>query len=247
MLDKRVLPWLLTLLTSRAAQRTYQRHCECEYAVDGKCAYTLLLPTTTSGEMVCPVADSSHSLSRLRDDVTALQTWTGEQAKALVTLQNAVGNLTAAVQRLQDAESGGSGTDSRIAAEVDAVREAVDRLNRTVVGLATLCCGDNQLRPSDSNATRPSGSAVLVSKYRLCAVRGLLIDSINDSAITASSVDQSSSTTDVRINSTESDAWCPSDTGRSCRPTAVTARPIRQNISGMENDIGGEGSIQQEA
>ena len=26
------------------SQRTYMRTCDCEYVVDGKCAYTLLLP-----------------------------------------------------------------------------------------------------------------------------------------------------------------------------------------------------------
>lgn len=164
---------LVCLVALIDAQRTYRRHCECEYAVNGQCAYTLLLPTTPSGEMACPLTNSSDSLGRLQDDVSALQAWTGEQAKAVVTLQNAVNSLT---------DSGGNGTDS---AAMDAVRAAVERLNRTVVELAALCrgrCGDDR-PPSDSNATRPSESEAelerrVVGKYRLCVERGLVVSGI---------------------------------------------------------------------
>ena len=35
---------LLSSLHNVSSQRTYMRTCDCEYVVDGKCAYTLLLP-----------------------------------------------------------------------------------------------------------------------------------------------------------------------------------------------------------
>jgi len=217
----RSLLWLLTLVTLSGAQRTYQRHCDCEYSVDGRCAYTLLLPMTNSGEMTCPLVNSSESLSRLQDDVGALQTWTGEQAKAIVTLQNTVSTLTDAVQRLQDAdhdedgarESTDTPSDSQSDA-IDAVKAAVDQLNRTMVELTALCrsrCSD------DDQLTRLERQ--LVGKYRLCRVRGLIISSINNSAITASSVNHLASASDVRINSTsyynDSGSWCPSDPSES--------------------------------
>jgi len=210
------LVWLLVSVTVSAGQRTYQRHCECEYSVDGRCAYTLLLPTMNSGEMACPLSNSSASLSRLQDDVSALRSWTGEHAKAVVTLHNTVNTLTAAVQLLQDAEGRGNGKgesrDSRTAA-TDAVKAAVDQLNRTVVELTALCRG--RCGPDTDTKTPPDSERQLVTKYRLCAVRGLIINTINDSAITASSVNEFASTSDVRINDSDSPGWCPSDPGES--------------------------------
>jgi len=208
----RALLWLVMFVTLSGSQRTYQRHCECEYWLDGRCAYTLLLPTTKSGD-VCPLVNST-ALSRLQDDVTTLQTWTGEQAKAVVTLQNSVIALSATVQRLQDAGGSEDSSDSQSAA-MNAVKAAVDQLNRTVVELTALCSGRCGNETETTTLERQ-----LVSKYRLCAVRGLIVNSINDSAITASSVNQSTSTSDIRINSSSSDndsggGWCPSNPGES--------------------------------
>ena len=204
------LLWLMLMLVALSgAQRTYQRHCECEYFVDGRCAYTLLLPTTNSGEMTCPLSNSSGSLSRLQDDVSALQTWTGEEAKALLILQNTVSSLATAVQRLQDAEGGGNGTRE---SPIDAVKAAVDQLNRTVIQLTTLCrdrCSDDQL-PTDSNTTTVSETLErrLISKYRLCADRGLIniVDIVysNDSNVSLSSSTNNTNYTAV---------WCLSNTG----------------------------------
>jgi len=240
--DVRALVWLVTVMTwCSEAQRTYQRHCDCEYVVDGRCAYMLLLPTMSGGEMTCPPvgANLSDSLSRLRDDVGALQTWTGEHAKAVVTLQNAVGGLTEAVQRLQRGGGGGDSTPGSI----DAVTAAVDRLNRTVADLTALCggrCGD------DPNTT---GTEAVVNRYRLCGERGLIVvNSVDDSAITASSVRQSSSASDVRINSSSSaddsdsaGAWCAADdTGQhlSCvhSPSSViTASTLLAHLTYVTN------------
>ena len=197
------LVWLLMLVTPGGdAQRTYQRHCECEYFVDGRCAYTLLLPTTTQGEMSCPLSNSSAAAGRLLDDVSALRTWTGEQAKALVTLQNSVSTLAAAVRRLDGSEGAGNGPSDAM----DALKMAVDQLNRTVVELTALCrgrCADDRLG-TDSNSTALERR--LVDKYRLCALRGL----IDASEILYSS--QSASTNSTNFT----DVWCPSGTGGEC-------------------------------
>jgi len=210
---------MLVVVTPTSAQRTYQRHCDCEYWVNGKCAYTLLVPATSNGDMTCPLANSSASLSRLQDDVSALQTWTGEQAKAVVMLQNSINALMAAVRRLETADgtrrpATDTSNSSQSAAALDDIKTAVDQLNRTVVRLTALCrgrCSD------DTSATSSSLERQLVSKYQLCAVRGLIVSTVNNSAITASSVNESVSTSDVRINSTSDDnnsgGWCPSQSG----------------------------------
>jgi len=210
MLVVRCLLLPVIIVTFSVSQRTYQRHCDCEYSADGRCAYTLLLPTTSSGDMTCPLVNSSVSL---QNDVSELKRWTGEQAKAVVTLQNSVNTLTAAVERLQDAQIGQDAAEksSRTAysqsSAIDDVKAAVDQLNRTVLKLTTLCsdrCSD------DTDLTKLERE--LATKYRLCAVRGLILNSIDNSTITASSVDQSASTSDVRI-STSSAGWCPSHPG----------------------------------
>jgi len=215
----RAILWIAMLAMHGEAQRTYQRHCECEYMVDGRCAYTLMLPRTVSGEMTCPVTNSSGTLGRLQDEVKTLQSWTGEQAKVVVMLQNAVNTLNVAVQHLQDADGGrvGETTDATPSSGTDVIKSAVEQLNRTVVELVALCrgrCSSDQLSGTNSSGLTDFEALErrLVSRYRLCAARGLIVCGINDSAITASSVNQSSSPSHVRINSTSS-AWCPSDSG----------------------------------
>lgn len=58
---------LLVLLVSIVStQLTYQRACDCEYVVNGKCAYTLLLPTG-SNEGSCPSSGSETIDSFMRN------------------------------------------------------------------------------------------------------------------------------------------------------------------------------------
>lgn len=52
---------LVGLVSNVSPQRTYQRACDCEYMVNGKCAYTLLLPTGGSGDGTCPSAGAGGS------------------------------------------------------------------------------------------------------------------------------------------------------------------------------------------
>lgn len=92
-------------LTLNDCQRTYQRSCECEKTVDGKCAYTLVLPVdtggnsgsncnggclTTSNDSTSKINNSLNSLGR---SIDSIQVWTGEQAKMMVVLQNRLASL----------------------------------------------------------------------------------------------------------------------------------------------------------
>ena len=58
--------WIITLVVlyglslNSYGQKTFRRSCDCEYMVDGKCAYTLLLPTG-QGEGMCPQSGSMDS------------------------------------------------------------------------------------------------------------------------------------------------------------------------------------------
>lgn len=51
---------LVGLVSNVSPQRTYQRACDCEYMVNGKCAYTLLLPTGGS-DGTCPGSGAAGS------------------------------------------------------------------------------------------------------------------------------------------------------------------------------------------
>ena len=87
------------------AQRTHKRFCECEYMVNGKCAYTLLLPTGSStgknnNNSVCPTTPPNtgkpagnspqveKKLEALEKNLTQSQTWNAEQSRQLNQLQS---------------------------------------------------------------------------------------------------------------------------------------------------------------
>ena len=59
--------WITTLVVlcglswNSYGQKTFRRACDCEYTVDGKCAYTLLLPSGQRGEGMCPHSGNTDS------------------------------------------------------------------------------------------------------------------------------------------------------------------------------------------
>ncbi len=61
---------LLCLVHQSAAQRTYLRTCDCEYVMDGKCAYTLLLPLN-KGE------NTSSQTNSISFQVLGIRHWGG--------------------------------------------------------------------------------------------------------------------------------------------------------------------------
>ena len=93
----------ITTISSTISQRTYRRACDCEYTVDGKCAYTLLLPkgqetcsqggSTSSGGGDSPNQQQTNNdvmnrISALQTNVSQLWTASGDQARMLNQLQS---------------------------------------------------------------------------------------------------------------------------------------------------------------
>ena len=82
-----------------AAQRTFLRSCDCDYMIDGKCAYTLLLPVGGSSETCPQTSDPTYtnqiqnSIEQLDQNVTKLALWLSEQARILNNVQGTVINL----------------------------------------------------------------------------------------------------------------------------------------------------------
>ena len=88
---------LLSMVLGGYAQRTYMRTCDCEYVVDGKCAYTLFLPlnpnTLPPNGGSCPSSSGSSrlpsdELQYLQDNVTQIQKYSLEQSYTLTQLQS---------------------------------------------------------------------------------------------------------------------------------------------------------------
>ena len=103
------------------AQKTYRRGCECEYMVDGKCAYTLMLPASGGSNQMstCPETNNGQStqditkvqehLQMIKNNITYIENVTSRQSQYLNVLQNAVlahtvlvKNLTAKIEALPD-------------------------------------------------------------------------------------------------------------------------------------------------
>ena len=67
--------WITTLVIlcglswNSYGQKTFRRACDCEYMVDGKCAYTLLLPSGQRGEAMCPSGNTDSRNSEMPEDV----------------------------------------------------------------------------------------------------------------------------------------------------------------------------------
>lgn len=92
---------LVAMETGVSSQRTYMRHCDCEYTVDGKCAYTLLLPQ--SSESTCSTSESpSSDIESLKSNVSSLLAQTLENAHLLSQLQ---GSVLYVMQELQNFKS----------------------------------------------------------------------------------------------------------------------------------------------
>ena len=102
----------LVALTQAGTQRTYRRTCDCEYMVDGRCAYTLLLPGNNGEKQVCPSSEDTRykaeevndHLMQLRKNMSSLSEWSGEQAKLLSQLQGLVLSQQQTIQGLSSSQ-----------------------------------------------------------------------------------------------------------------------------------------------
>lgn len=92
-----IVQLLVLVVLCVRAQRTFMRTCDCEYTVDGKCAYTLLLPLTQEALPNCdshlPPNTAENVQSRLKDlssNVSQLGGWLAEHSRILNQLQSAL-------------------------------------------------------------------------------------------------------------------------------------------------------------
>ena len=136
--------WLLWLVAE--GQVTFHRSCDCEFTVDGKCAYTLMLPLGTSG--TCSgdsgaTASLRQSVSLLQRNVSALRDWLSEQSRLLALAQSGVISLQLRVSSL----SPGSPNDTSPSfadqfrdhnSQIVALQGAVARVHETATSVAAV-------------------------------------------------------------------------------------------------------------
>jgi len=134
--------WLLWLAAE--GQVTFHRSCDCEYVVNGKCAYTLMLPLGNSG--TCSgdsgaTATLQQSVTLLQQNVSALRDWLSEQSRLLAQAQSGVIALQQGVAALSPGLC--NETSPNIAqqlrdhdSQVVALQSAVARVHETAAGVA---------------------------------------------------------------------------------------------------------------
>ena len=163
-------------MTINDCQRTYQRSCECEKTVDGKCAYTLVLPLDSGGNSgsnckggcLAPSNDSTtkinSSLNSLGQSIDSIQRWTGEQAKMMVSLQN---RLTSLEQHQGFGTSGNASSDyfelrrniSEQASKLEKLERDLETVNETMTSFIAQVS-------TILNSANISGGPGITSSYR---------------------------------------------------------------------------------
>ena len=132
-------------------QRTYMRACECERTKSGKCAYTLLMPlpqdaglcagSTQDDEVPCEeytedmqkmqlsMGNLTQAIEHLKQNLTAIDTSTSEQAAILSELHGAVEEHQKALQNLA-LGGGGDGSGGSGATNSKQLEEMVTQLQQ---------------------------------------------------------------------------------------------------------------------
>ena len=216
-------------------QPTYDRQCQCEYTVDGQCAYTLLLPAGGS----CPGGDSSsrRQVEDLQQNFTALSVVALRQSERLGRLQEHVldvqSRLAGLTEKLTDSPqtqngtrtADGTGTQQEeiraLATNLDTGlrrnNETMSRLEEKVSNVAANV-SVLQSQAAELEATQKSLLTRLLSAeqtlagwqrtYRLCTTRGLLVELTGATSQVSTTYDTLFlGARQARLRATA--AWCP--------------------------------------
>jgi len=118
------------------------RTCDCEYTVDGKCAYTLLLPNySPDGQTACPTStttttttdDTSTLLNWLKGNISNLETWTGNQAKAIVNLQLEATSQGEQISNLESCCNPQNNTACQACSNEASQQKRLDQLEKNII------------------------------------------------------------------------------------------------------------------
>lgn len=210
----RLLQAVLLMSAVCASQKTYARSCDCEYMVDGKCAYTILLPVgSDSVSSNCDVAQmTTESISYLANNVSFLWQWMANQTNLLSELQRTViavqnyviSNTRVVCSPSVDNQTGTSLSDSAIAMLMEQIHtllnQSADTVFFSMAQASRLTAKVDQLRRLPSACANIS--RMFSGPNRLnSSIATMEVSSLFDNTFTANS---------SNIDNTQSPAgWCP--------------------------------------
>ena len=218
------------------AQRTFMRSCDCEYTVDGKCAYTILLPTSyeSPGSSQQEQCSDRHDLQTriqwLEQKMQNLTEWNAEQTRLFTQLQSTLIYLQDTLTMVSG--NAGCGTDihTKLEAnsqEINNVKEQLLQLQELENDVAKAQLDIEQLRDGYSSSQALLGEASMVIDKLVkdmevlkaadggCTQKGIIVSgpmkNITDDAMTSSTVyDEEHNAFKSRIfNEGNPGAWCP--------------------------------------
>ena len=136
------------LATMTSSQRTTMRTCDCEYTVDGRCAYTLLLPAGGSDASTCPQTGGGSELTSeevarldavqsnvesLSTNVSQLSSQTLQNAQLLSMLQSRVMTLYDRTANLTSHTGNTTQNDGMMTSDV---QEQIDQQTESIAAIA---------------------------------------------------------------------------------------------------------------
>ena len=224
---------IAAILSTSSSQRTYVRSCDCEYTVNGKCAYTLLLPiyngSGANAVGACDASSSSSSstsaaVSNLHANVSYLLTWSHETTRLISQLQGILLSLTAG----NDSSTCRSGGCSDVVVTAAVEKQAADIANVTT-SLAGLTANVRALNYAmTSLSVNVSGLQQAIANQKLkidtltaevlmltewtCQKRSRLFSGpsqLIDGSVSFSSVYSDTFTSMNQFAIDSSSAWCP--------------------------------------
>lgn len=221
-----VLSWSLSMsFPAILSQTTYSRTCDCQYMVDGKCAYTLLLPVSSSSDNSgtgCDVTDIVGDIDSIGRNISFLWQWMANQTSAFDELQSAlivlqnhlITTTTASTTTATTTAAGTSSTSNSSTPTVDCTRceELVAELTHVLANHSAQLAEVTRTLASLATAVNSSVSTLRSQVAQLsqlaanCLVKSRLFSGSNrlDLGLLASS--NNNSVEHIRLDS--GSAWC---------------------------------------
>ena len=226
-MDVRHIAALLLVVWCAVApcQRTYNRQCQCEYTVNGQCAYTLMLPADRS----CPTnASSGRQVDDLQRNVSTLSAVALQQSERLGRLQDHVLDVQSRLASLSEKLNNNLRTPET---QQDAIRTIAtdltrglrrnnETLTRVQYGVDIVAANVSALQMQADNIegiqrslmTRLVAAERTIARWqrnlRLCSERGPLVARTETKSQVSSTYDSFFlGAGQARLQS--SSAWCP--------------------------------------
>ena len=210
-------------------QQTYKRGCDCEYMVDGQCAYTLMLPANEGNKEYCPTTGDpdleglKNNIQHLTGNVSNLQKWQAEMSRQVNLIHEVI------IMKEYDMVANKSDVDElkvkvgQLSTKVEALSQtssyAFNMVNTVQTTLSTTVRNLNAL-VLEHNSTKQEVLALRKEladvRQNWCSGRDLLVSgqktSIPDDQISVSSTynaDHGPDKARITLNGVPG-SWCPS-------------------------------------